>query len=414
MAEVREKRRFPRRVVDYFVRFSCNRERDAKIKDFSQGGLRLVSSYGFPKGSQIDLWIPKGEERLSVEGKIVHIRQVEEFHIAGLEFLSDDPSIINKVISVLKASTLKNLRKDPRTPLNSSISFYSSSSMGGGRILDLSAGGAKLLCPKPVTVGDQLELFFIVYERPIVTSGRVVRVNKTDRAYELGISFSGSYKAEIEYILKNLIGKRSKERRRYERYLCDYPAIYHQIEEAWAHVLDVSYGGMRIETGHELEVGKEMELSIPLEGRYIITSALIKRVVKKGGCFEAGLSLEAISSKDMRELLLFFEQRQKREKRRYERIPGKLPVSFCHLRPAVGTVMDINAGGIRLRTVEDLDMQSEIEILFPLEGNSVFVKGIVKNKRRMRSFNELGISFTRIDDADRVRLLEFFKKRSIF
>ncbi|HDI79121.1 MAG TPA: PilZ domain-containing protein [Desulfobacteraceae bacterium] len=413
MAEVREKRRFPRRVVDYFVRFSCSRERDAKVKDFSQGGLRLVSTYGFPKGSQIGLWIPKGEEMLSVEGKIVHVRQIEEFHIAGLEFLSDDPSI-SKVINVLKGSTLENLRRDPRTPINSSISFYSSTRMGGGRILDLSAGGARLLCPKPVTVGDQLELFFIVRERPIITSGRVVRANKTDRAYELGIAFSDSYRAEIEYILKNLKVLGSKERRRYERYLCDYPAVYHQVEESWAHVLDISYGGMRIETRHEPEEGKEMELSIPLEGRYIISSALIKRVVKKGGCYEVGLSLEAISSKDMRELLLFFEQRQKRDKRRYERIPGKLPISFCHLRPAVGTLMDINAGGIRLRTVEDLDMQSEVEILFPLEGNSVFVKGTVKNKRRMRSFYELGISFTRIDDADRVRLLEFFKKRSVF
>lgn len=108
-----------------------------------------------------------------------------------LRFEVPDPSAIVR----------KQVRAFVRVPVEIPVRLTLASRLGavGARLLDLSGGGARVLAPVSLALGDLVELELELQGERMVLSGKVVR--PSDRQSQAGIAFVDLTKAQLNRIV---------------------------------------------------------------------------------------------------------------------------------------------------------------------------------------------------------------------
>ncbi len=103
-------------------------------------------------------------------------------------------------------------------------------------------------------------------------------------------------------------------------------------------------------------------------------------------------------------------QKPSKDNRRDARIPVSqgIWVAWTSGGPRiVSRVRDLSAGGVFVSTRDPMPVATVVEMLFSLPEGEIRVQGIVRFSDQNRGF---GVEFTRINSADRARLLGLLRR----
>jgi hypothetical protein len=193
-------------------------------------------------------------------------------------------------------------RRAERVAVGSAIFFRAGLRRRSGTLVELSATGCRLLAGVTPARGARLTVLFPDPDggRATPVRGSVVRVALLDRVREIAVSFvaqSDAVRARVERLVAlHREGPASwvehsggtepppgpRDQRRHRRGVYQKRVI--ALFEGGARVLlarDLSLGGMRVESGGDLEAGQI--LSLALHGRSLATPVVVRaRVVRRG------------------------------------------------------------------------------------------------------------------------------------
>lgn len=208
---VEDKRKHPRKGKTFLVKFRVAKgpsgqevgERLGWVSNFSSGGVCLVSKRSLPKGTFLDLTVPKGVFSGGERKLQGMVRWSEEQGPGadcpmGLRFMKMTGAEEKPSSGVRSAATASEKRRHARRSENVVVKircisegFFKENDPRGARLLNLSRGGMELTCKREYTAGCVLEVRF---PEDVDLPKALARVEWTREAsrkdwFHLGLSF---------------------------------------------------------------------------------------------------------------------------------------------------------------------------------------------------------------------------------
>lgn len=206
------------------------------------------------------------------------------------------------------------------------------------------------------------------------------------------------------------------EIRRNHRFECDAKLTVKQGKRtSEATVIDISRGGLRLETSARLSVGQQVSV-LPKESSQ--RKKPIKAVVRwvlQGQTREVGLEFQTPQSKLSRRWIrkLFPDEgggwRLGTQKRTEVRAPVSLPMANAHFEE--GTLLDISANGARFELAQPLSGSESLYLCLPWSLLKVEAK-ILRAESRPTGW-EHSVQFRDLDDSDR-QALQAYVESAVF
>ncbi|MFH0845478.1 MAG: PilZ domain-containing protein [Pseudomonadota bacterium] len=410
MAEDKERRESLRIKCDHTITFSILKSEGGRLRDISEGGARIKTDRRIMEQKEVELFIPVEESSIIARGRVAHIKKLEKIYDVGIDFTEIDEGKVKTLMEFFKLHSLSEMRQDRRLPADYSISFCHHE-MGAGKLRDLSESGVKIKSHRPFQLAGEVEMFFPLEERSIIAKGRVSRVQKMGDLYDVGITFTEIEKEHKEALLEFFKKNRPEEMRRFPRLLCDQTITYSYPGMGSGKLLDLSKDGLRVKTHDTFQSETEVDISIPLEGRFIVAKGRIARVQKAGDLYDVGISFTEIYEENRQALLDYFQRTGRREMRQSPRMPAFLSVSYSGQGTGAGKMLDLSESGVKIKTSRPFELETDVEMFLPVEKDYVIAKGRVSRVKRVGNQYDVGIFFTEINEENKQLLLDFFKRR---
>lgn len=410
MEEVRERRTSTRVKCDHSITFSLLRMETGKMRDLSEGGARIKTSRQMIEEKEIELFIPIEESSVAAKGRVVYTQRLGNIYNVGIDFIQIEEENIQAMLEFFKQNSLEDMRRFPRLLTDHSISFYHLE-MGAGKMRDLSEGGVKIKTHRPFQLAGDVEIFLPLEGKSIIAKGRVARVQRVGDLYDVGVSFTEIDEENKEALLEFFKRNSPEELRRFPRLLCDHSITYSHLGMGSGRMLDLSGEGLRIMARHSFLVETDVDISIPIEGRFIIIKGRIARVQKTGDLYDIGIYFTEINEENRQVLIEYFEQSRRQDMRKSPRMPAMLSISYACEGTGAGRMMDLSEGGVKIKTNRPFEVETDVEMFLPIEHECIIAKGRVVRVQRVGAFYDVGISFTEIEEGNKQALLEFFKQR---
>jgi len=278
-------------------------------------------------------------------------------------------------------------------------------------MLDLSKGGVRLKTHRPCILETDIEIFLPVEGMSIIAKGRVAHVKKVEELYEVGVYFTQIDEGNKQSLLEFFEQNSPQEMRRSPRLHCDHSITYSRTGMGEGDMRDISDGGIKIKSHQPFIEGTDVEMSIPLEGRFVIAQCRVARVEEVKGRYDVGVSFTQIEEENKQALLDFFLESSSKEMRRSPRLPCEHSISYYGLEMGAGKMLDLSKGGVKIKTNRPFIVETDVEIFLPIEERSVIVKGRVAHVKRVGKLYDVGVYFTEIDEGNKQAVLEFFQQR---
>ena len=406
---MKERRASLRLNCDHSITYSHLRIEAGKIQDLSESGIKIKTHQSIMVENDLEMFIPLDEGSITAQGCVSHVQRVGDIYDVGIYFTEIDEETRQSLLEFFKKNGPEEMRRSSRLHCEHSISYFHQG-MGAGKMLDLSNGGVKIKTHRPFRLETDVEMFMSIKGTSVIAKGRVARVQRMGELYNVGIYFTEIDEENKQSLLEFFKNTSPEEMRRSPRIHCDHSISYARLGMGEGDMLDLSDGGVGIKSTHPFMAETEVEMSIPLEGRFITAKGRVARVQRMGELYDVGISFTEIDEGNKQSLLEFFKEGSSREMRRSPRLHCEHSISYYNLEMGAGKMLDLSKGGIKIKATRPLTVDTDVEMFLPIDEMSIIAKGRVARVQRTGELYDVGISFTEIDEGNKQSLLEYFKQ----